>query len=339
MDEKIKLLKDLGVDYVLLDDTTNIFYLTGIHFSTARLLVSKKKMTLFVDFRYAEKAKKEFSQELIASNQLDEALSNYLTKPCTAAISSNCVALDRFLTWKKKLNNVKLLPCHDLLAPLRMIKSKEEVKKIRQAAAITYAGYKYLLRSLKTGVTEKGLSQKLQIFFLEHGGECAFSPIICFGSHSAIPHHTPTERRYQRGEIVQFDIGCKKESYCSDFSRVHGATGKLKAIEKIVAQAKKASEEVAVPGTTLKELDQAARDVIADAGFGPQFLHSIGHGLGLDIHEAPMVKLTPKMVLEEGMVVTIEPGIYLEGLGGVRLEDTYLITKKGPINLTDHALL
>ena len=326
------LLKKLQADFLLLDDPTNIFYLTGLHFSTSRLLISKKSQTLFVDDRYSENAKRQFKEKVIAAKNLEEAVAKLLKPGQKVAISSNHVTLDRFLQWKK-IKGIKWIPIPNLLAPLRMIKSSEEVKKIKEACAITQAGYEYLLKQIKAGVTEKELSRKLQIFFLEQGATDAFSPIICFGTNSSLPHHTPTDRPYKKGEIVQFDIGCQKEGYCSDFSRVCHVPKNLQGIEQIVQLAKKAAEAAAIPGNTMRDVDQAARIVIEKAGYGEFFLHSIGHGVGLDIHETPLVKGDPTLPLQEGMVITIEPGIYLQGVGGIRIEDSYLITKKGPLNL------
>ncbi len=333
-------IKNNNADTLLLEDPTNIFYLTGLHFSTARLLVSKNKNILFVDDRYAERAKKEFKGQVVTAKNLDEALANYLKPGSQVAISSNHVTLERYLIWKK-MKLIKWVPVANLLSPLRMIKSPHEIQKIKAACDCTTAGFEYLLKKVKVGVSEKSLSQKLHIFFLEQGADLAFPPIIAFGDHSSIPHHSPTDRPYKKGEIIQFDIGCKKESYCSDFSRVHAVPKELSKIEKIVQRAKEAAEHKAVIGKTLKEVDEAAREVILKEGYGERFLHTIGHGVGLDIHETPLVKADPSLALQEGMVITIEPGIYLEGIGGVRLEDTYLITKKGLINLTEkqHAQL
>lgn len=326
------------LDDILLDDPINIYYLTGIYFSSARLLIHKNKQTLFVDGRYAEKAKSHFPHEVVIHKNIDEAVANRLQGPAKISISSNDVHLDRYLAWQK-MKRIEWVPKPNLLAPLRMIKSKEEVRKIEAACQITSLCYSDILSCLKQGITEREVAKKVEIFFLENGADgLAFPPIIGFGTHSAIPHHSPTDRSLKKGDLVQFDIGCKKDHYCSDFSRVHffGAPDpKLQEIAKIVQEAKLAAEQVARIGTPVIEVDQAARTVIEKYGYKDQFLHSIGHGLGLEIHEPPLVRQTPNQPLQEGMVITIEPGIYLEGLGGVRLEDTYLITSSIPQNLTE----
>ena len=330
------LLKEHNADYLLLDDPTNIYYLTQLTLSAGRLLVSKKKMILFVDDRYAEKAKKSLKSQVVSSNNFEESLKKHIKEGSKVLFSSKEVSAERYLSWKK-IKGITWTPVASLLAPLRMIKTKEEIAKIQAACDITVAGYQALLKQIKPGVTEQELSQKLKIFFLENGADIAFEPIIAFGDNAAVPHHSPTARPYKKGEIVQFDIGSKKEGYCSDFSRVAMVPKELEIIHEIVREAKEAAEELAVPGSTMQTLDKAARSVIQASGYGDRFLHTVGHGVGLQIHETPFVKQDPKLPLQEGMIITIEPGIYIEGVGGIRVEDTYLITKKGPRILTDGA--
>lgn len=311
---------------LLLADPINIYYLTGLYFSTARLLIQKKKMTLFVDQRYGEKAK-DF-KTVIVDNQIDEALKKHLKGK--VAISSTDVTLSQFNVWKK-WRGVTWDPKPHLLSHLRKIKTKQEIDKIKKACHITATCYPKLLRKLKAGITEKEMARQVEILFLEHGADgLAFPAIVCFGENSAVPHHSPTDRKLKKGDIVQFDIGCKKDHYCSDFSRVHffgPPDPRLKKLVPIVEEAKKAAEKVRAK---IIDVDRAARQVIEKHGYGPCFIHSVGHGLGLEVHEVPFVKQTPDEKLKEGMIFTIEPGIYLEGIGGVRIEDTYVMTKGGP---------
>lgn len=333
-----ELLKKHQVTHLVLEDPVNIFYFSKIHFSSARLLLSQDSAELFVDFRYHEKALKEFKGEVIADKDIDAALKNALPQGAKVAFLPEKVSYERFQNWKE-CAHAEWIPIPRMVAPLRMIKTQDEIEKIQEACTIAQKGYQHLLKFLKEGVTELDLAKELEIFFLKEGADgIAFSPIIGFGENSAIPHHSPTTRKLKQGDLVQFDIGCKKNGYCSDLSRVV-AFGKvdeqLAHIEAVVMSAKRSAEKVAFPGTPISEFDQAARSVIDKHGFLDKFLHSLGHGVGLDIHEAPLIKQAKEGdVLQEGMVITIEPGIYLAGIGGVRLEDTYLITRDGPRNLT-----
>jgi Xaa-Pro aminopeptidase len=331
------LLDQHGATHLLLEDPIHIYYLSGIHFSTARLLISKKGATLFVDHRYVEKAKKYFPHEVVCDKNLDTSLLARLDGESRVAFLSDRVTVEKLKVWEA--SPAVFLPCPHLLDSLRAIKTPEELIHIEAACRLTYRGYEFLKGQLWEGITEIELAKELEIFFLEEGGESlAFPPIICFGENSAIPHHSPTKRALRAGDIVQFDIGCKMDAYCSDFSRVEffgEPHPKLLEIASIVEEAKQAAEAIATDGTLIKDFDAAAREVIAKHGYADKFLHSLGHGLGLEIHEYPLIKQAKSDdMLKKGMVITIEPGIYLEGLGGVRLEDTYLITDHKPLRLT-----
>jgi Xaa-Pro aminopeptidase len=214
-------------------------------------------------------------------------------------------------------------PRENPLGPLRIIKDKEEMAALARACHVTATSIPYIRRKLRAGVTEKALAAELEAFFYRNGAEkTAFSLIVAMGPHTALPHHVP----------VIFDIGCTVGGYRSDLTRTlfYGKiNSKFQRIYSIVETAQKAGIERVRPGATGGDVDAASRDVISQAGYARYFIHSTGHGVGVDIHEPPWIRSKSPDILQPGMVLTVEPGIYLPGRFGVRIEDTLRVTSKG----------
>jgi Xaa-Pro aminopeptidase len=246
----------------------------------------------------------------------------------------------RYLDLQKE--GVELIPVRATTRESRLIKSAEEIEKLRQAAILGLEGYHVILEALRPGVTEKEMVVELEIFWKRAGGSgVAFSPIVAFGENSSKPHYHPSDRVLAPNEAVLIDIGVTLDHYHSDMTRVYffgKPDPKVEEIYAIVKEAQARALQLCKPATSIRDLDAAARDYITEKGFGEQFVHSLGHGIGLEVHEAPRVyKEGPDvdLQLQPGMVITIEPGIYLPGLGGVRIEDTVVITESGHLNLTN----
>ena len=224
-----------------------------------------------------------------------------------------------------------------LLYELRSVKDPTEIERLRKALVLTEELFAELLAFFKPGRTEQELAKRFQILALERGFEISFEPIIASGPNGGSPHAVPTERALQPGDLVTVDVGVMWEDYYGDLTR-NVALGKidpeLQKIHAIVEEANAAGREACKPGVPAQEVDRAARRVIEKAGYGPYFFHRTGHGLGLEVHEPPYMMEGSERLLEPGMVFTVEPGIYLPGQGGARVEDVMLITETGAETLT-----
>lgn len=228
----------------------------------------------------------------------------------------------------------------DLLADLRLRKDDDEVKKMRHAVAIAQSALEALIPEIKIGMTERKIAGELVIQLLKHGSESElpFPPIVCAGPNSANPHASPSDRKIQAGDLMVVDWGAKYEGYISDLTRtfaVGEVDAEYKQIYELVKQANEAGQLAAKPNVPCADVDKAARDVIEKAGYGKYFTHRTGHGIGMDSHEAPYMRGDNMMLLDVGMAFTVEPGIYLAGRNGVRIEDNLVITKKGAESLSD----
>lgn len=317
----------------LVEDPINLHYFTGLQIS-AGLLVEGER--LFVDGRYLEMAKQgsALPVELFEWEKLQ-----HLTK---VEVDTTTITAHRLEGLKEKIS-CEIMPVPFALQRKRMIKKPEEILALRQAAGLGSLGFDYACDQLQEGISEKEVAKKLEIFWLHQGADgVAFGPTIAFGENSALPHHRSGGRRLKRGDTVLLDIGVKLNGYVSDMTRVlffGEPQSQILEIYAIVWEAFEKSLSVLRPGQTAASVDAMAREHIAACGY--ELVHSLGHGVGLEVHEAPVLgKREPwaDVVLEEGMVVTVEPGIYLPQVGGVRLEDTFLITKEGHETLTCRSL-
>lgn len=233
----------------------------------------------------------------------------------------------------------RLEPASSMIDRIRIVKDADEIGHVRAAVALNDAAFAHLVRGLAAGQTEAELAWEMERFVRAHAGAgLAFDPITVAGPNTAVPHAVPTNRPIREDELVLFDIGTKVRGYCSDMTRticIGTVPPRLREVWQVVREAQEAAEDAARPGITGAELDAVARRVIERAGYGEAFVHGLGHGLGLEIHEPPWLTRTRgDDTLEPGMVFTIEPGVYLPGVGGVRIEDTVLLTERGVEVLT-----
>ncbi len=349
-------LLNKNCDILIIEDVTNIYYMTGLELSTGKLLVDSEKAYLFVDSRYYENCQKHcpFSVILLEGEALQKWFSERISLS-SVGFDSTTTSYNQFLEWKRQLQKVrkqhgalkalKLVALQSPLRPLRIIKDEEEINLLKRAANLGSEGFDFLSNCLSAGVAENELALQLELFWKQKGAKgLAFDPIIAFGANGSMPHYRPGGTRLKKGDGVLLDIGVNVQHYHSDMTRVlffGKPSKKLEEIYLIVREAQKAALKLCVPGTQIKELDKAARSYIEKKGYGKYFTHNLGHGVGLEIHEAPTIsQKSPdkSLKLHEGMVITIEPGIYLPDIGGVRLEDTIVITSVGYENLTNRPL-
>ena len=258
----------------------------------------------------------------------------------TAAFEDETWTVADFSAFCKDCPGVRFVPLGDTLTCWRMTKADWEIEKISHAAKIADDAFQSLLCVMREGMTEKQAAWFLERGMREGGAEAmSFDPIVAAGGNGAKPHAIPTDRALQSGDLVVMDFGCKFEGYCSDMTRTV-AIGQLddrcREIYDVTLRAQEAALSALMPGKTGVQVDRVARDIINDAGYGAYFGHGLGHGVGLEIHEVP--RLTPtragEIVLMENHIVTVDPGIYLPGVAGVRIEDLCVVTKQGARRLS-----
>lgn len=352
--EKLQiLLKELSYDGYLVEDPINLYYLTGLNLSTGTLLVHGRGAHLLVDGRYYEASKSNSPVPVVLTLPQDKAFLDLLKDNAdikTLAFSSDTTSYKRYIELQKGIvqlgSKITLIPALNLIKQLRSIKDPEEIVCLREAASLGTEGFHFVCSLLKEGISEIEIARELEIFWKRRGSKSvAFDPIIAFGANSAMPHHRAGSTKLKAGDTVLIDIGVNYNHYHSDMTRVlffQGANPKIQSIYEIVKAAQAAALTLCRPGTLIGDLDNAARDLITAESYGSNFTHGLGHGVGLEIHEWPILRNAPELKdtpLQAGMVITIEPGIYLPGIGGVRLEDSVVITNDGYENLTCVPLL
>ena len=322
------LLKKKPKKPLIVTNLTNIRYLTGLQLSSGVLIVDPRRATLFVDSRYSEAALSAGKSFVVRDPTI---LGDFMKKAKTLAFESGDVTVARMDRWKKSCKKTKFIPTSGLVEGLRRKKDPEEIRLIRRACSITKKVLGNIPSMLVPGVTELGLRLQIEKACYDLGADgMAFETIVGFGEHTSRPHHHATTRKLKRGDIVQIDMGCSLRGYCSDYSRVFFTgpeNSDHKKAYRALIEAKKSAEFLLRPGVTNHALDAEARRVLARYGYGKEFSHALGHGVGLDIHEGiTFSKKAPKEKVYKNEVVTLEPGLYFPGKFGMRIEDTYVVS-------------
>ena len=313
--------------------------LVGFGCDNGRLCVAADGETVFyTDFRYIPAAKREAPWLTVRDIARFDMKSVHRPRTGKFRIGyEGTIPAARYLAFRKMFRAAELVDVGEDLLLLRAEKTPAEIAKIAAAAALNDRIWGAARREMKRGMTEKEIQRIIRAWMNALGDGEAFETIVCAGANAAECHHVPDDTVWKRGEPLLVDMGVKLDGYCSDMTRcIPGSAGRQKGIPSrydeiysLVLGANRAAIAAAKPGITGKQLDAVARRIIAKAGFGKCFGHSLGHGVGLEIHELPVASKKSKTVLKPGMVVTIEPGIYIEGDTGVRIEDLVLITKDG----------
>jgi Xaa-Pro aminopeptidase len=316
---------------LLVSNLVNVRYLAGFESSNAALMVEPQRVRLFSDFRYAELGRSVEGVEFVETKRsLYAALAELLEG--RIGFEADDLTYGRWETLSA--GGIELVPRRGLVEELRAVKDDAELEAVRRAAALTSEAYARFAEERFVGRTERDLAWRLDELFHELGAEApAFETIVASGPNSARPHARPSDREIGAGETIVVDAGVRLDGYCSDCTRTF-ATGslpeRLQQAYAVCLEAQLAGVEAVHPGATGVEADGAARTVIDDAGFGEAFGHGLGHGVGLDVHEAPRLARESSDTLRAANVVTVEPGIYLEGLGGIRIEDLVIVGEDGP---------
>jgi Xaa-Pro aminopeptidase len=324
---------------MLITKREHIYYLSGFSGSAGALIVTDDALLLISDFRYVLQSAQEAPawRFIRADEALPKTIRQVLgTLPLTAIgfePDDLSVAWYRELGGDEPTPSIALRPVAGLIEALRLVKDAEELACIREAARITDLAYAHLTSMVKPGITERSLALKAEWAMRHHGAQgLAFDIIVATGDHGALPHAQPGERALQPGDLVVVDMGARYAHYCADMTRtfaVAEAPPIAQTIYRICAEAQQTGIAQVAAGMTGREADGIVRAVIEAAGYGDYFGHGTGHGVGLEIHEAPRLSRTYDGLLPAGATVTIEPGIYLPEVGGVRIEDLVLLTTTG----------
>lgn len=320
-----------GSHYLLVSNLKNIRYLTGFSGDWAMLVLSKRNMTLFTDSRFTEQANKETKECRVVTitKPLAIHLKTAIKKGKTVAFESANLRHAQYSAIRKMLRGRKFVPCSGVVEQFRMIKTKQEIKRIQQAAKIADTAFRKICKFIKAGLTELDVAAELEYLLRKNGSSGhPFPTIAITSSNTSLPHGQPGLRKIKKGDLFLVDFGATYRGYCSDITRTV-VVGKPKKKQRIIYEAVLRAQRAAIasikPGINLSDVDRTARDVISQAGYGKHFGHGLGHGIGLDVHESPNVSPRSKERVTDGMVFTIEPGIYIPGWGGIRIEDDVAI--------------
>lgn len=333
-----------GADAMLITDPYNMRYLSGFRGGEGILYISGKSHVLITDSRYTEEAEAESSytvEEESRKNPRLDIISRLIREEGVKSVgfedlSMRCVEFEQLTAALP--DGLKMIPLGGCVNELRQIKSDEEIRLLAKAEAIGDAAFSDMLTILKAGMTEREAATELEYRMKKHGAQgFSFTTIAASGPNSSMPHAIPTDRSLAEGDFLTMDFGCTYEGYCSDMTRtvaIGSVSGRQRKIYDTVLAAQRAALEGMHAGMTGEEADALARDVITDAGYGGCFGHALGHSVGLFIHEEPRLGPGSRTVLRDGMIETVEPGIYVPGFCGVRIEDMVVIREGGIENLT-----
>jgi len=341
LDRVRQALADTGLGGIIVARPENRFYLSGFTGSAGVLLITKSDAVLLTDFRYVEQARQQSPafRAVQVTNLHDGLAEMFAGSGAELGFESDYVTVSWLDEFKQRGVAHRLVPAKGLVEKMRAVKTAGELNKIARACEIVDVGFGHILDSLRPGLREIDIALELEFFMRRHGAQAlAFDMIVASGKRSAMPHGRASAKRIETGDFVTFDIGVVVDGYCSDMTRtvvVGKASTKQERVYDTVLKAQTAALECIRAGARCSEVDGVARRLIAEAGHAEHFGHGLGHGVGVAVHEQP--RLSPvagDAVLEAGNVVSVEPGIYVDGWGGVRIEDLVAVTEDGLRNFT-----
>ncbi|GEN87413.1 Xaa-Pro peptidase family protein [Oceanobacillus sp. FSL W8-0428] len=334
-------LEENKVDAIIVDSPYNRRYITNFTGTAGTALVTADKAIFITDFRYTEQAAEQAEAFEIVEHKhgMNQEIANQIDKLGVKklAFEKNYTTYSQFETYQHQFSQ-ELVPVEGIIEALRMIKTDDELAVMKKAAKIADDAFAHIQSFIQPGVPEIEISNELEFFMRRQGAtSSSFDTIVASGLRSALPHGVASTKKIQEGELVTLDYGALYDGYCSDITRtvaVGEISVELREIYDIVLEANLRGVKGTKPGMTGKEADALTRDYITEKGFGERFGHSTGHALGMEVHEGPGLSSRSEAVLKTGMVVTVEPGIYVPGLGGCRIEDDIVITDSGNERLT-----
>lgn len=347
VDSLRKLYKENNFDGVLMANPANIYYYTGFYGEDSKVLICDEYIALLTDGRYTEQAAKECPDIPLLVQSVENGSWIYLLdQACKKhgisrlAFEGDFITYKEFASMAESLKDVNLYDSRNIISSCRLIKDESEIKLLKKIAEIGDSVLESVEKYLKPGITEKELAREIDYAFFKFGAErLSFPTIVAAGENGAKPHAKPSDYQFKAGDFVTIDMGGVYNGYCGDMTRtfvIGFADEKHRELYDLVLSAQDYAEKHIKAGMTAGEADSLARFVLEDAGYGQYFSHSLGHGVGLEIHEAPSLRPGDDYVLRVGNIVTIEPGLYIGGFGGLRIENTVLITEDGAVPLNKY---
>ncbi len=340
-----KILNELNLNALIITDPYNMRHVSGFRGGEGALYISAAQKVLITDSRYTEQAAKESNFTVIEecrSHNRQTILKECVEKEAisgdfTMGYEDESMLCCEFARMKKALPVQVWVALEGRIDALRQVKTEEELTYLAKAEEIGDKAFTRLLKVLKPGMTELEVAAELEYFMKQEGAEdLSFNTIVASGLNSSMPHAIPGNKKIEEGDFITFDFGCKYKGYCSDMTRtvvLGKANEKQKEIYNVVLKAQLAGLEAVKAGISGSSVDKVSRDIITEAGYGEYFGHGLGHSVGLFIHENPRLSPSDDTILQAGMIETVEPGIYVPGFGGVRIEDMVVVTENGCRNL------
>lgn len=347
MNELVRLrsaIAEMGLEAILVSDPTSVLWLTGFTGTFARVLVTATDGVFITDSRYTLQAQEQV-QVLPAVSFASPTDGDEFTGEAARKLGITRLGFESASTtysawqkWHEKLG-VELVPVGELISKLRMIKSESEIAKVRAACGLADACFDHVRRLIQPGVSEYDIALEIEFFFRRHGAGVAFPSIVVSGERSARPHGVPSEKKLEVGDFVTMDFGARLDGYNSDITRtvvVGDVSSRHREVYNAVLDAQLGALEAIRAGRLARDVDRTARDILATKDLAKYFGHGLGHGLGILVHDGGRLSPTSEDVIEVGQIWTIEPGVYIPGFGGVRIEDDVVITADG-IEILTHS--
>ncbi|MEG1448427.1 MAG: aminopeptidase P family protein [Oscillospiraceae bacterium] len=328
-----------GIDAVIIGSSVNRFYFLNMHSSAGTLVITREKSYFIIDFRYIELAKKTVKDcEVILQDSLYSQIADILEKHSAknVGIESGYMTCEEYIIMSSKLSDFNFVldnNINEIIKEQRSIKTPYEIDCIKKAQDITDKAFTHIIQYIEAGKTDKEVALELEFFARKNGAEnVSFDFIVVSGKNSSLPHGVPSDKVIEKGDFITMDFGVLYGGYCSDMTRtvaVGEVSEEQKLVYNTVLKANTEAEKIIKSGLICSGIDKVARDIIAEAGFGENFGHGLGHSVGVEIHEEPRFSPKCDTIIQEGVVMTVEPGIYLEGKFGCRIEDMVVVTKDG----------
>lgn len=336
------ILENKGLDAVLISNQFNMRYISGFTGGTGYLYISQKRSVVLTDFRYTIQAQRESNlfEVLEVENSYSEEIGSLVREEEVKKLGFEGMDIlyEVYKKLEEELKFVQLVSMGDSLSALRSVKTHEELECIKMAEAIGDKAFEEVLKWIKPGMTELEVAAYLEYTMKSNGAEgLSFDTIVASGIHSSMPHAVPTTKKLEQGDFVTMDFGCIYKGYCSDMTRtivIGKANDRQRKVYDTVLQAQLKVLDFIKAGYQGKEIDKIAREFIYQAGYEGCFGHSLGHSVGLFIHEEPRLSMKEERIIKANVVVTVEPGIYIKDFGGVRIEDLVVVTEAGCKNYT-----
>ncbi|KUO58912.1 MAG: Xaa-Pro dipeptidase [Gracilibacter sp. BRH_c7a] len=332
-------LEEHNLDALLVSSWSNIFYLSGFTGSSALLFITAENSILLTDFRYTEQAEEETQDfEIVRIDSYPDTIAGLAQDYTRIGVEEEELSLIDYRKFQTALHSCQLVDSSNILTKIRQIKDESEIHILRQIISMTDQAFLQIAKMIQPGMTEVEISLELEFSLRKMGAtDRSFDYIVASGLRSSLPHGVATEKKLEKNESLTLDYGGKYKGYCSDLTRtvfLGQPDSKQREIYNIVLEAQQAGIEALKPGITGQEADAVARQVMTKAGYGEYFGHGLGHALGIEVHETPRLNTRETQILQPGMVITVEPGIYIPGWGGVRIEDVILVNDNGVEVLT-----